>query len=70
MNIDPDAYHRISAAKLVELLQELPEGYSVQPNEVRNLAVLDPNGVFAGFVDLGSEEVVWATPPASSSPAR
>lgn len=55
--------HRMFAATLARLLAEVPHGWSVQPNAVGNLALLDETGAYAGYIDLGDEMVAlfWGT---------
>ena len=47
--------HVIKAFCLIELLQTLPEGFQVVPNQVRNLSILDEDGDYVGIVDLNYE---------------
>lgn len=47
--------HIVHAATLARLLAEIPDGWSVQPNLVGNLSILDDTGDYAGYVDLAEE---------------
>lgn len=49
--------HVMTVSKLRELLDQLPEGARVVPNQVRNLSVLDADGVYLGYIDFNEETV-------------
>jgi hypothetical protein len=56
MSFDPRTYRkRMPVAKLIELLQSLPLGLSVECNEIKNLALTDDDDRFIGFVDMGGK---------------
>lgn len=47
--------HIVPAEQLAAALAELPEGFTVQPNMLRNLVVYDLGGIWAGYIDLGED---------------
>lgn len=49
--------HIISVEKLIALLQQLPPDSLIAPNEVRNLAIANPEKEYIGYIDLLSDEV-------------
>ena len=55
-----DGTKHISPARLIEILQSLPEGARLEPNEVGNLSVFSPpqpNGktYWMGYIDINEE---------------
>lgn len=58
---DWTGYERaLSIAILSASLNKLPAGYSVQPNSLGNLAILDADGFYTGYIDMRTGEVeIW-----------
>lgn len=69
MYLQPDMTHALSPETMARLCEEvrnkalnLKTELLLVPNEVRNLAIVtaDGNHDFLGYIETGSEEVVWS----------
>lgn len=54
---DNPYWKAISVKKLRELLNELPDDYLLSPNDVHNIAILDAQEYYVGFIGIVEEEV-------------
>jgi len=48
----------LTIEKLIEIMNLMPQGYTLLPNALGNLTVLDENEEYVGFIDFGDEEFV------------